>query len=134
MHIKKHQPSLPLWQSTFGTMMIVTSCLLIMVCPDISSARPTRSPLAMGPVPIPRWEQQQMVDVINQARATTVLPAANMKVMEWDDSLAALAQDFTNQCACSWKQYKNAFLSWCDEMPDPVSVVKVSCNDVNGDK
>lgn len=106
--------------------LVVLGLVLLLASNNAVSAAPrkTRSPLAMGPVQIPGWKQQAMLAVINQARGTTTLPAANMKQMEWDNNLATMAQQFTNGCGCNWRRYDNAFLAWCDRMPDPVAVVK----------
>ena len=76
------------------------------------------------PKPIEPWQKKAIIDVLNEARSTTVVPASNMKMFEWDESLAQLAQQFTNQCECKWKRYSNAFVAWCDRMPSPVAVAK----------
>lgn len=66
----------------------------------------------------------QILNVFNQARRTTVLPAANMKIMEWDDGLAQQAQAFTDACQPVWHPLKGAFFAYWDRMPDPVAVAK----------
>jgi hypothetical protein len=73
-------------------------------------------------------QKRAVLDVFNQARRTTVVSAANMKEIKWDDSLAAEAQAFTNVCqppgATHGKEVAGGWLAYWDHIraPDPAGV------------
>jgi len=69
-------------------------------------------------------EKTEILNVFNQARRTTVVPAADMKILEWDEGLAKQAQDFTDACERGWRPLKNAYFAYWDRAVDPVGVAK----------
>lgn len=50
-------------------------------------------------------QKEQILFVFNYARATTVLPAADMKKLQWSDELAAMMQTVTDMCG--YQYYNN---------------------------
>jgi hypothetical protein len=74
------------------------------------------------------WQKSAILDVFNEARRTTVVPAANMKELKWDEDLAAQAQAFTNDCqppgASFGRPVVGGWLAYWDHMPNPVAVAK----------
>lgn len=74
-------------------------------------------------------QKQDIVDVLNTARATTALPATNMRELKWNESLAELMQNYTNTChfyltpAAGPPKIKNVIYLYRDEGLDPVKIV-----------
>jgi hypothetical protein len=68
----------------------------------------------------------QILAVFNEARATTRLPAADMKRLEWDEDIAQELQDYTDDCVNYWTEFSDplAFLAYRDNARDPVGVAK----------
>ena len=66
----------------------------------------------------------QILDVFNEARRTTVVPAANMRILSWDQGIAQQAQNFTNTCVQKWQEFNGAWLAYYDQGYDPVGVAK----------
>lgn len=66
----------------------------------------------------------QILNVFNQARRTTLVPAADMKIMEWDDGIASEMQTYTDACVNDWEEFWNppAFFAYRDHAADPVGV------------
>jgi hypothetical protein len=71
-------------------------------------------------------QKKQILNVFNLARATTVVPAANMKMLAWDEDIAAEMQAYTDQCANYYTEFRNppAFFAYRDTAIDPVGVAK----------
>jgi hypothetical protein len=69
-------------------------------------------------------QKQQILQVFNQARSTTVVPAANMKMLSWDETIARVMQNYTNGCTTVWKVFKNPpmYFAYRDHAKDPVGV------------
>jgi hypothetical protein len=71
-------------------------------------------------------QKQQMLDVFNLARSTTVVSAANMKKLRWDDAIAVEAQAYTDKCLVVWAHFNNppSIFAYRDHARDPVGVAK----------
>jgi hypothetical protein len=66
----------------------------------------------------------QILDVFNLARNSTVVPAANMRILSWDPNLAAEAQNFTNTCIQKWQSFPDGWIAYWDQGYDPVGVAE----------
>lgn len=69
---------------------------VIMITTGTVQARPTRAPPLNGLTP---KEKVEMLYVFNKARAQTVVKAANMKKMSWDDDIANEMQAYVSKCS-----------------------------------
>ena len=71
-------------------------------------------------------QKMQILAVFNKARATTRVPAADMKRLEWDEEIAALMQYYTDGCVSDHQEFYNppAFFLYRDQGKDPVKVAK----------
>ena len=71
-------------------------------------------------------QQQEILAVFNEARATTVLPAANMIMLEWDEAIAFEMQAYTDACNNIWEIFSNppAWFAYRDHGPTAVGIAK----------
>jgi hypothetical protein len=72
-------------------------------------------------------QKVEILEVFNQARRTTLVPAANMKLLSWNDSIASEMQRFTDLCDVQFYQtfhHPPAFFAYRDHGLNPVGVAK----------
>jgi len=68
-------------------------------------------------------QKHQILNIANNARSNTAIPAANMKILRWDDHIADQMQNYTNNCwSINRGQDPPTYFLLNDHSPDPVRV------------
>jgi len=75
-------------------------------------------------------QKKQILAAFNKARATTTLPAANMKILDWDERIAQQMQTYTDFCNIDWEEFDDppSYFFYRDHAPDPVGVANWRTN------
>lgn len=75
---------------------------------------------------ITELQQKQILAIANNARSHTALSAANMKVLRWDDSIAAAMQNYTDGCwLVNRAKDPPTYFLLNDHLRDPVRVATI---------
>jgi len=71
-------------------------------------------------------EKVGILAVFNRARATTVVSAANMKMLVWDDAIAAQMQNYTDGCVVNGPVAENpvSYFAYRDSASSPIVVAE----------